>query len=143
MIDSAAAVGDAAGAVAPGAYASQLDRDVFLRLLITQLRNQDPMNPMEDKEFIAQLAQFSSLEHLQQINRNLESTLQSQGPLQQSLALIGRTVEALNPEYRPEVDPPSAMTVTGKVDSVDFRSGYAILKVQGKDIPLSNILSVS
>ncbi|HHV38141.1 MAG TPA: flagellar hook capping protein [Tepidimicrobium sp.] len=50
-----------------------LDKDMFLRLLTTQLANQDPLNPIEDKEFIAQLAQFNSLEQMQNLNRSMES----------------------------------------------------------------------
>ena len=50
-----------------------LDKDAFLRLLTTQLANQDPLNPIEDREFIAQLAQFSSLEQMQNLNKNMES----------------------------------------------------------------------
>ncbi len=49
-----------------------LDKDAFLRLLTTQLSNQDPLNPIEDREFIAQLAQFSSLEQMTTMNKNLE-----------------------------------------------------------------------
>ena len=52
---------------------NDLDKDAFLRLLTTQLANQDPLNPMEDREFIAQLAQFSSLEQMQNLNKNIES----------------------------------------------------------------------
>lgn len=48
---------------------NDLDKNVFLRLLTTQLSNQDPLNPMEDKEFIAQMAQFSSLEQMQNLNK--------------------------------------------------------------------------
>lgn len=51
---------------------NDLDKDAFLKLLTTQLANQDPLNPMEDREFIAQLAQFSSLEQMQNINKNIE-----------------------------------------------------------------------
>lgn len=53
---------------------SDLDKDAFLRLLVTQLQNQDPLSPMEDREFIAQMAQFSSLEQMQNLNKTLETT---------------------------------------------------------------------
>lgn len=52
---------------------NDLDKDAFLRLLTTQLANQDPLNPIEDREFIAQLAQFTSLEQMQNINKNVEA----------------------------------------------------------------------
>ncbi|MDO8585667.1 MAG: flagellar hook capping FlgD N-terminal domain-containing protein [Armatimonadota bacterium] len=124
------------------AIKSQLDRDAFLRLLITQLRNQDPLKPVEDKEFIAQLAQFSSLEQMQNVNRNLELLTQAQSTFQQGVALIGRTVQAVSPDG--EYDPESGTTVlTGEVDSVDFRSGRPILKIGDKLVPLENVISVS
>ena len=47
---------------------NDLDRNAFLNLLVTQLRHQDPLNPMDDREFIAQLAQFSALEQMQNLN---------------------------------------------------------------------------
>lgn len=56
------------------AKTQSLDKDAFLKLLITQLNNQDPLNPMEDKEFIAQMAQFSTLEQIQSMNKTLEGT---------------------------------------------------------------------
>lgn len=52
---------------------NNLDKDAFLRLLTTQLANQDPLSPMEDKEFIAQLAQFSSLEQMTELNKTMET----------------------------------------------------------------------
>lgn len=52
---------------------NDLDKDAFLRLLTTQLANQDPLNPMEDREFIAQLAQFSSLEQMQNLNKSVSN----------------------------------------------------------------------
>ncbi len=52
---------------------NDLDKDAFLRLLTTQLANQDPLNPIEDREFIAQLAQFSSLEQMQNLNKNVQN----------------------------------------------------------------------
>ena len=60
----------------PGAEAKTKDplsRDAFLSLLVTQLQHQDPTQPMDNSQFIAQLAQFSSLEQLQQVNTTLSS----------------------------------------------------------------------
>jgi flagellar basal-body rod modification protein FlgD len=64
--DLAAATGSTGGT-------SDLDKDAFLRLLTTQLQHQDPLNPMENSEFVAQLAQFSSLEQLQGLSAGMES----------------------------------------------------------------------
>ena len=50
---------------------SNLDKDAFMQLLVTQLKNQDPLAPNDNQEFIAQLAQFSSLEEMQGVNENL------------------------------------------------------------------------
>ncbi len=75
---------------------SVLGRDAFLQLLITQLKNQDPLNPMEDKEFTAQLAQFSSLEKLEQISASLDTMNESEGrqDMLSAVSFIGKQVRA-------------------------------------------------
>ena len=55
-----------------------LGKDDFLRLLISQLQNQDPLNPMEDKEFISQMASFSTLEQMTNLNKTMEKFLENQ-----------------------------------------------------------------
>jgi flagellar basal-body rod modification protein FlgD len=54
---------------------STMDKDAFLKLLVTQLSHQDPLNPVEDKEFIAQMAQFSTLEQVQNLNKTMEESM--------------------------------------------------------------------
>ncbi len=73
---------------------NQLDKDAFLKLMLTQMKYQDPTNPMQSHEMAAQLAQFTSLEQLNNIHMTLESMKNQQAPQSnfQALALIGKRV---------------------------------------------------
>lgn len=73
-----------------------LDKDSFLLLLVTQFKYQDPLNPMEDKEFIAQLAQFTALEQQMQTNEQMENLvgLQTQQQMISAVSYIGKEVSA-------------------------------------------------
>lgn len=73
-----------------------LGKDDFLRLLVTQMQFQDPLNPMENTEFTSQLAQFSSLDQLFAINDGLEALSDTQGGINrtESVNFIGKEVEA-------------------------------------------------
>ena len=74
----------------------ELDKDAFLNLLITQLQNQDPLNPTDSTEFTAQLAQFSSLEQLGNVNENLKQLQNFQASINnsQAVSLIGKEITA-------------------------------------------------
>lgn len=84
----------------PVAPKHTLGKDDFLSLLITQMQNQDPLDPMKGTEFASQLAQFSSLEQLTNINTNLQQSLTAQGTLSSSISnalaatFIGKDVRA-------------------------------------------------
>lgn len=129
----------------PGASTStsgsnKLGKDAFMNLLVTQLKHQDPLAPTENSEFIAQLAQFSSLEGIQELNDNLlglavlqqSNALMSQ--LTQSSDLIGKTVKY--------VDPATNAESSGDVTSVKIKDGIAVLNIGNKDIPLGNVTEV-
>ena len=89
------AAGEAGASGRPG---GELGRDAFLQLLVTQLRYQDPINPLDGRDMVAQLAQFAALERLSEVAdgfARLEAALEEVGSAdarQQALALLGRTV---------------------------------------------------
>ncbi len=110
----------------------QLDRDAFLKLLVSQLKYQDPTKPMEDREFIAQLAQFSSLEQMTNVSKGLEALLYQQ-EANQALNLIGKQVTV-------QADPTSP-AVTGTVDEALFTSKGAVVVVNGVRYPVTSVLT--
>ncbi|MER2536813.1 MAG: flagellar hook assembly protein FlgD [Rhizobiaceae bacterium] len=88
---------------------AQVDYQSFLKLLVAQMKNQDPTNPMDSTQYVAQLAAFSQVEQSIQINTKLEQMLQTSA-LAQADSLIGRTVTSADGE------------VSGKVASVRLLS---------------------
>ena len=81
-----------------------MGKEDFLNLLIAQLQHQDPLNPMESTEFTAQLAQFSSLEQLNNVNANLESLQKYQASLNnaQAVSFMGKSINVLGSSVRME-----------------------------------------
>ena len=104
----------------------------FLKLLTVQLSAQDPMKPMEDTSFMAQMAQFSSLQQASQMATDM-SGLHSDVALQSATGMIGRQV-TLNT---------TTGLVTGVVDAVDASSGTVNLSVGGTAYPLSKVVGVA
>jgi len=90
---------------------STLGKDAFLHLLVTQLRHQDPLSPMESTQFTAQLAQFSSLEQLSSVNENLGILQIYQASINNSQAVgfIGKTVKASGDSVYLTEDVPAEM----------------------------------
>jgi flagellar basal-body rod modification protein FlgD len=112
-----------------------LGKDAFLRLLTTQLKNQDPLKPMEDAAFIAEMAQFSSLEQMQNLNKLMEAQTQF-ASLSQASTMIGKHVTIVTPGETSE-------TVKGVVDEVRQVGGVTKVVIGGKEFDASSIQSVT
>ena len=74
------------------AASSQLGLNDFVRVLTTQLTFQDPLKPLDNQEFMAQMAQFTALEQTQQLNDRVQQLVDNQATLQ-SIGLIGRSID--------------------------------------------------
>lgn len=125
---------------------SELGKDAFLQLLITQLQHQDPTNPMDDREFISQMAQFSSLEQMQNMTKAIESLLssQQQSQMMNYATFIGKEVKWH--EITEEKDEKGNTVVnegTGVIESLKFVDGSVVFKlVDGKEISPGNISGI-
>lgn len=96
MVDAISGATKTLSSVTGSASGDTINKDQFLRLLVSQLTHQDPLNPMEGTEFTAQLAQFTSLEQLININENLGklSTLETSITQSQAIGMIGKQILA-------------------------------------------------
>lgn len=97
---------------------SGVSQEDFIRLFLTQLNFQDPLEPVDNREFLAQLAQFTSVEQLRTLGENIDALLgvQASG---QALGLLGRSVEVST----------ESGSVIGQVTTLNYRSGRPLLSV--------------
>src|SRR5436190_1851948 len=134
------------GAV-PSAPGGAMGKDQFLKLLIAQLRNQDPMSPLQGDQMASQLAQFSSLEQLQQINANLTGQQTSSGTLlgavQSSAAIntIGHTVVAIGNQLQVG-GANSATSVEATFGSAATKATIHIFNASGSEVGSQSLGSV-
>jgi len=118
-----------------------LGKNAFMQLLVSQMRNQDPLSPTSNEDFVAQLAQFSSLEQMEELNANILGL----AVLQQSNALMAQLTDSsslIGKEVR-YLDPASGDELTGNVTSVKIENGLAVLNIGGDDIPLGNVTEIT
>ncbi|MHA0855968.1 flagellar hook capping FlgD N-terminal domain-containing protein [Paenibacillus sp. CMAA1364] len=111
-----------------------MGKDQFLKILITQLQNQDPMQPLQDKEFIAQMAQFTSVEQLMNISSQLTTLNQSLGSVS---GLIGKEISWID-----ESDKGNSDILKGIVSSIVVRDGVQYATVGKVAIPVNLILEI-
>lgn len=114
-----------------------LGQDAFLKILVTQMKHQDPMEPLKDTEFIGQMAQFSSLEQLTNLNKTMTQFVggAGNGTLADHANLIGTTID-----WSYEVDGKTE-TGQGVVKALSSKNGEMTIELldSGKKIPLSAI----
>jgi flagellar basal-body rod modification protein FlgD len=120
----------------PTAQSTGLDFQSLLRIILTQLTYQDPLKPMDNFEFVSQLAQFSQLQQSQTLNEQITGLLAAQAAMQ-GTNLLGRTVDFTNP---------SGLTMSGVVKAVSFASGQPQVSIQtasGENIAGISIATIS
>ncbi|MEN2766445.1 flagellar hook assembly protein FlgD [Ornithinibacillus xuwenensis] len=121
---------------------NDLGKEEFLKILMTQLQNQDPTNPMEDREFISQMAQFSSLEQMMNMSNAISSLVMNQqvSPVVQYSHMIGKEVsyQSFDKETGEKLD-----VKTSEVVAVSQYQGYAVLELEnGEKVYADDILEV-
>jgi len=118
---------DSLGAVASSTSSavtqnSNLSQQDFLKILLQQLTFQDPLKPVDNEAFIAQLAQFTSLEQTRELNTRVDNLLTIQSS-SQSVSLLGRTVDIAT----------NSASATGQVTTVTFSNGEPLMTVKTTD----------
>jgi flagellar basal-body rod modification protein FlgD len=103
----------------------KLGQDEFIKILVTQLRSQDPLNPQKDTEFVGQMAQFSALESTKMMQDEIKSL--------RANSLLGQTVEIAGEENN----------VIGEVSSVDKIQGEIKIIVDGVAYSLEDVIRVA
>lgn len=125
------------------------DSNMFLTLMLQQLKNQDPTQPTDNTEWLSQLAQYSSLEQMTQVNKGLTNCMNymsalyqdmtTNSEISQTLSMIGKDVTISVPD---EKDSTKTTEVTGTVTEANFKDGTGKVKVNGKYYSISNITSI-
>lgn len=102
-----------------------LGKSEFLNLLVTQMKYQDPLEPTDDKEFIAQMAQFSSLEQMQNLNSSFDKY--------RAYGLVGKNIDAMV----------NGSKISGFVESININSSGIYAVVDGSSIDINNISGIN
>lgn len=113
----------------------------FFKLLSAQMASQDPMSPVDNTQFMSQLAQYSQLQQSVQTNQNLgtlaalQESLSALQTMTQSASLISKQVDY--------IDPSSGEAKSGQVNAVRVDNGLVVLDVSGANVPLTNVTAIT
>ncbi|HEY2882372.1 MAG TPA: flagellar hook capping FlgD N-terminal domain-containing protein [Pirellulales bacterium] len=110
----------------------QLKLDDFLKMLLTELQNQDPLSPMDSSTMLTQIGQISQVGATQNLTSTLDSVLLGQN-INNATSLIGKTVDGIND---------SGTEVTGKVDKVTISNGQPVLNIGNDTMQLTNVRAI-
>ena len=123
------------GSVSSSSLGSELSRDAFLILLVTQLQNQDPLEPIGNGEMLAQLAQFTALEQMNKLNESFETLSGNVDQLNfiSASQLIGKVVSGLDHDGLPN---------SGVVEAVGLNGSVVELMVNGRTMSMAGILGI-
>lgn len=130
-MQNATAQAKAAEAKKNGA-SKELGQDAFMMLMMEQLKHQDPMNPMDNQQFLQQQAQFTQLNEIQKISENMNVNNQ----IMQASSLIGKEVTLTDPND-------VTKKIKGTVASANFSGTSATVSVDGKEYPIGYVLKVA
>jgi flagellar hook assembly protein FlgD len=111
---------------------NELDIDDFLKLMISELQNQDPLNPMDNKDMLAQISQIRAIGSNDKLSETLDTVLRGQN-FSSATNLIGKTVKGLDK---------MGASVTGVVDRVTVADGINTLHVGSSELKLSNVAEI-
>jgi flagellar basal-body rod modification protein FlgD len=115
----------------PKVYSDGLDKDAFLNLMVTQLRNQNPLEPMDNTQFISQMAQFSALEQAQNTNKTMKAD--------SAYSMVNKLVKATH------VDPKTneITQVVGQVSMARVDGDKVYVKVDGVEVLYDDVKEVT
>jgi flagellar basal-body rod modification protein FlgD len=116
----------------PSTFNSQLGQQQFLQLMAAQLANQNPLEPIQQQDFLGQLAQFSTLGGVESLNQNFAALFQLQ-KLTEGSNLIGKTATYMNS---------ADQKVSGTVEAAGLSQGALVLTIDGQQVDVSNVLSI-
>lgn len=109
-----------------------LGQEEFFKILAAQLSSQDPLNPQKDTEFIAQMAQFNTLEQTKAMQADIAG-LRAEQQLAQASGLLGKTVQVINTDHT---------AVWGAVTAVQMKEGTPKVEVNGKLYDANQVVSI-